>query len=368
MSRFSRLVLQRCINGGLQRWVDVHRHNDLLRLLALQGSTLLQHLNYLEMQIHGGEMRRMVMFLALTTVLWSQTAAVIEQDLVVTRSFSNKPLPRFGDGFLLAYDFENATVWSSDRTGRVFLNEVKATLPDVTRMQIKDVTASANGMVAVTGTAFHRDGSLVSVIVWINSSGEAVRAVRTTPFAALRITFAKDGTLWAMGRVHDHEFNPVPGHQILRRYDQEGRLIRTLLPEQTFSSPRRHPADGGFLLAAADRIGVYSVAANEWVEVSLEGEILGRWHTPPQPSRDVMITGAALTASGDFYLSMQKDGPIASEVSFPVYRFDKPSGTFQPVTLPSVPGSQNGLLLLGSEGENLILYTKSGRFSSVRMS
>lgn len=69
MSRFSRLVLQRCINGGLQRWVDVHRHNDLLRLLALQRSTLLQHLNYLEMQIHGGEMRRMVMFLQ---VMWNR--------------------------------------------------------------------------------------------------------------------------------------------------------------------------------------------------------------------------------------------------------------------------------------------------------
>ena len=58
------------------------------------------------------------------------------------------------------------------------------------------------------------------------------------------------------------------------------------------------------MVTTRDRIGIYSGSATEWVEISFNGEVLGRWKGMEVPDGD-FATGAALLPNGHVYVSVQ---------------------------------------------------------------
>jgi hypothetical protein len=282
----------------------------------------------------------------------------------IPRDFSFQRLPRFGHGFLLAFDFDRSIIWSYDRTGKQSM-EVPLTIPNASRIQIRNISAGPDGTVAVTGSASDDQGRLTPVIFWIAPSGTLTRVVRTAPFSASQIAFADDGSLWAAGRAMVYNpTSPLPSEvittaanfDVLRHYDAQGRLQKTALSRNTFASGAADPAMQSFLAVGKDRIGFLSVSANEYTELSLNGDVLGRWRIK---SKLPEIVGFALTPSGSVFVSLRpgayKSGkPYAGP---PVLQLDKAAGVLQPVQLatdgPTVP-----TLLLGSDGDELAFYSK----------
>lgn len=80
------------------------------------------------------------------------------------------------------------------------------------------------------------------------------------------------------------------------------------------------PTLDSFLVTSNDRIGIVSITTEEFVEVSPQGNVLGRWPLPPL---DGMVGGAAMTARESvLYLGIQSHGAPNRAIQN-VYRFDK---------------------------------------------
>lgn len=298
-----------------------------------------------------------------------QSAPAWSQEVVRSQAlawdFSGQPIPRYKGGFLVAYDSDHSTMRAFDPSGAL-VAEAKLALPGAVAARIRDVAVAPNGDFVAAASAQSASGAISSVIAWVDRGGRLVRAVRTSPFAAARIAFAGDGTLWAAGRVHDEQFKPVPNHDLVRVYDSQGRLVGSLLPSGSFSAGQQHPAAEAFLASGKDRMGLYSAAAAEWVEMSLSGEILGRWRTAALPEGASLI-GVGLTSSGDVYLGgfIRPSSPSGNENDRPpgsvLYRLNKSDGSLSAMDASPLVGARKDALLLAAEGQHLVYYCKSPR-------
>lgn len=293
-----------------------------------------------------------------------------ERTVQIPRDFAGQRLPRFNNGFVLAYDFDFQVVWSYDRAGSTLM-EVPLSVPEANRVLIGDIAASPDGTVAVSGSATSDGGyTTVPAIFWIGPSGKVTRIVRTEPFAATAICFSTDGTLWAAGRAHEIVngiYKELPEYDVLRQYDAQGRLVRTALPRATFPAgvgtratiPGAGPAASPFLVTSKERIGFYSGNANRYVELSLSGEVLGSWDVAPPP-QGTDVVGAALTSSGRMFLTgshprSSREPPAEWELL--LYELDKSSGALRRVDFPQT-GPHRATALLSAEGDDLVFYSK----------
>ncbi|HYL31162.1 MAG TPA: hypothetical protein VEU27_14685 [Gemmatimonadales bacterium] len=305
-----------------------------------------------------------------TQLLMEAQPPLPKRAVQIPRDFTGQPLPAFSGGFLLAYDFERAIVWSYDRTGKTLI-EVPLSLPEVKRIQIWDAAASLDGTVAVSGSATNDGGwTTVPLVFWVSPGGKVARVVRTEPFAATALAFSSDGTLWAAGRAHeivDGIYREPPEYDVLRQYDAQGRLLRTTLPRGAFPAGVRTratiagagPAASAFLMANGDRIGFYSENTNAYFELSPSGGVLGSWRVAAPPE-GVDILGAALTSSGSVFLSgqrPQRPGEPTTEWKLFLYVLDKSSGALREIDFPQ-QGPQRATALIGSDGDDLVFYSK----------
>jgi len=281
---------------------------------------------------------------------------------VIQRGFGNKPAPKWENGLLLAYeyDFPPPKVFAFDRTGRI-VTEAAIRLPDASRVVLHGIAAGPGRVLAVSGSAFTDDGRAAAFIAWIGAEGAVERIVRTSPFAAIRLCFTDDGILWAAGREVTPDFRREPPHDVIRRYDQRGYQIQSLLPSESFARyDSRHPAVLGFLVASKDRVGFYSQCAREWVEISLTGTILGRWKgVPGGPA--VLVDGVAMTRSGSVFVSAGRRGVNGRVAEY--FRLDRDSGSWLPVDGSAI--TQAGaryVTIVGSDGGRLVMRSGSKLF------
>ncbi len=145
------------------------------------------------------------------------------------------------------------------------------------------------------------------MIVWISPVGQIVRFVRTFSYLVFRTTFASDGTLWTVGRKYGPDSKDEPSYDLVHHYHGNGMLIGTALSRDTFAAGALNPAYISLMTASPNRTGLYCITANEWIELSYSGEILGRCSLPAQdPDYRTMVTGIALTSSGDLFVSLQQ--------------------------------------------------------------
>lgn len=289
---------------------------------------------------------------------WSQ---VVEKSVSVPHDFAGQPIPRYEGGLLVAWNSDGSNVRAFDEIGAQ-VAAFRVSLPEATVLRVGDVAVTSSGQLILAVSAKNPEGQLASVLVWVDKSGKLLRAVRTSPFAAFQITSSADGCLWAAGRVYDAEFKEVPGHDILRKYDGEGRLVKSLLPRDSFRASHWHPARDSVLVAGVDRVGFYSMNASEWIEVRFSGEVSGRWHEAKLPA-DTILMGGALTAAGEAYLStyhtVDELGQQAAGTT--LFRLDRSSGNWNPIGDCPVTGPWKGSYLLGASGNVLLFYRKSPR-------
>jgi hypothetical protein len=298
-----------------------------------------------------------------------------EREILVGRSFANRAVPKWENGFIVGYDSDLSIVYSFDRRGEQAIS-AQVSPPGAVRASIFDVTVSPAGVLVAAGGALHADGAQSGFLAWITASGRVERFVRTAPFAPQRVCFATDGGVWAFGYTLSPDLRVEVAADTLRHYDAQGKLVRSTLPKDSFSGPSPFPASYlAHLVSNGSRVGVYSVNKAEWVEVTAAGEVAGRWktldHLPEgaDPNR-VRATGVAFLPSGEVYASYQhaEAAPPSKKREYrTVFRvLDRNSGQWTPVDAAPYLESRPGALY-GADGEYLVVSKGLPYFHWVRL-
>jgi hypothetical protein len=197
-------------------------------------------------------------------------------------------IPRHENGYFLTFAPEGGHVILYDRAGvRLMANRI--TLPEAFTVRIDRTAVSRQGQVVASINADGRDGKMLDGLVWLDSSGAVEKFVRTTPFAARWLSFAEDGNLWALGDVYDatRGNQPVEEHDLLWKFDAQGKRVQTMLPRSSFHWPDQVASRCG-LAVNGDTVGVFFMPKNEWVELSTSGKVVRR-ESVPLPKRSNMI-------------------------------------------------------------------------------
>lgn len=276
---------------------------------------------------------------------------------VLGRNFTNQPIPKWEGKYFLARDLDNPTAFVFDPAGQKQF-ETTLTVPGSSRVYLRDLAASRGGVVAAAGSAIAYDGVAAGFIAWLSASGRIDRLVSITPYFAQRICFGHDDTLWALVRQPaEPGARTGPEHELLRQYAMDGRLLRALLPKAAFRiRDHRHPTDPSFLACSGDRVGIYSVPANEWIEISTAtGEVVGRYEAIS--STATYVTGVILTASGAAYASAQHRDATSRRTTFSFHKLDRSSRKWMPLGATRVagPDGTSSAAVHGADGESLVI-------------
>jgi len=163
---------------------------------------------------------------------------------------SDRPIPKFENGYVISFEPNLANVWLFDRSGER-VKSISLTLPSpyVSVTRIVDAAVSPDGLLAISASATTSDGKVAHLIAWFDASGSLAKIVRTTPFAAHQIAFAGKGTLWAVGNLYSEQrTRDIPAHDVVWQFGADGTVLRTLLPDTSFNT-RHYPALGALLRA-----------------------------------------------------------------------------------------------------------------------
>ncbi|MBK7929033.1 MAG: hypothetical protein IPJ98_16620 [Bryobacterales bacterium] len=149
----------------------------------------------------------------------------------------------WSNGFLAVREIEKATVHLHNGEGKR-LWTVRVTVPESVQTTLYPVTVWPDGSAAAAGGAVSADGARGPFLVLIDPAGKITRMVRTAPFVAQHLTVARDGSLWAFGRIlSDWGEKKDKPHMMVRKYSRDGRELAAVLPRDTFPDwphPARH--------------------------------------------------------------------------------------------------------------------------------
>lgn len=279
-----------------------------------------------------------LLLLPISTLLGEENLAVPSRSVAIPVDFSQQPIPRFRNGFLVAIDSTRTRVRIWDRDAALKI-DAPISVPDTGQIVINDVAVAVDGSFAVTATL----SGASSAIVWCTPSGTIRRVTTTSPFSARRIAFHANGELWAAGWVKND-----PEGSVVRVYAATGDLRRTAMPSANASQFIRDL----FLAVRSDRVGVISFSAGKWFELDLDGRIVTTTSLPTGPR---FATGAAVVTNGYLYASFQDD---ASRTL--ISRLDSHSTAWVPTGLSALISDpvRQGSSILGAEGHSLVIRTK----------
>ena len=263
----------------------------------------------------------------------------------------NQLIPAFYEGYIywvgLAGDDSHVTIYAPD--GHLALSFVTQ------NGHVASIAVDTGGTVAV---AWGRWGSKKGGgIDFRDRYGTFLKTIETGRYLPAHISFAEDHSLWSFGcqldaadgaRTDQHDYMTV------RKYLPNGKEAGAYLARSLF--PRGlEPADvswqrSGSITVAHDRVGLWAYSGEsgdetEWVELDLNGNLLGRWRLD-QVYKDTKI---ALTTDGHLFVQSNDSKTKARRL----YTLDRASSTWQPVEEP-----QSGWL--NSADGNALVFSDFG--------
>ncbi len=313
-----------------------------------------------------------VFLVIFTRLTWAADSASATKawEVVLPHSFAGQPQPKFDRGWFLVRDIDFSLMSIYDTSDKL-VRRSHFSIPGATQNSIADIAASPGGGLIVAGGAITSEGQVANFLAWLSPAGVVQRVVRVSPFIPLRICAATDGSVWAAGKQADAErWREVQNHDVLRRFDPDGRLTNSLLPRGLFGVSD-HPAHGRSTLSCGpNQIGFFSIRANEWIEVSSGGELLGRWKGPGL-GQEAKTSGIGMTADGTVYATAYSVlRPGSANPGASLFRLEKSSGRWLPVSFGAVLGpdlSSHYAEIIGTDGANLVMASALPVFMAVRV-
>ena len=278
------------------------------------------------------------------------------------RDTSNRPPVQFQAGYVFALSGSGTGVWV-DHANRTLKFEKAIEIAGSSQLHLGRAAVSFDNRVAVSATAVDRAGRIGKIVVILTMSGETIRVVRTSPFGGRNIGFTSDGSLWILGKETESNSERAV-HDILRQYDSDGKLVRTLLPRLGISTAKRHPAYSALLATSEHRVGVVSNTARKWALVSDEGLTLGSGALEI-PDRLVLVR-SAVTDSGRIFVQGHWRKPIGTEQHH-LFEINKRTGALDPLKTDLAFSKTSYGLLAGSDGEKLVLHVHDNSQATARL-
>ncbi len=278
-------------------------------------------------------------------------------DAVLLNGGEGGGLIRYQNGHFVSADGMYSIVSAYRGDGQVMFDRTLE-VPGVQRLQIRYAAVSPEGRVAVSAGGYGEDAKFASVLIWVNPDGTVERVVRTAPYGANQMVFEPDGSLWTLGRLTTADYTAdVADGAVVRHYDRNGRKIGEALTLSGFPAmhearttryPPRAPFWGAVMFPGPDRLGLFCPTMTEYIELSWDGTVLGRWRTAPI-SRDSPLWTAAFG----------KNGAVVALIGHTLHTFDKATGNF----IPMENGSKEVGRLVGGDGTRLLLRTDPGKYT-----
>jgi hypothetical protein len=256
--------------------------------------------------------------------------------------------PRWEGNGLIGY-VQNHTsapvVFTIDREGR--RDETLLRFPDVSLMNLVDISASRGGEIAVIGSAYTSDGRSTAFVGRVSADRQHQTVTRVWPYCPMAVTFAADGTIWTIGHLKDDENTTIRAYSVLRRFDASGRMLGST----NVSLAERTTQGLSHLRSSTDRVG-WLTHGLEYIEFSLDGNEIARYDRPEGAS-DRNITGLAISDENEVVI-----GRFGHE-NTGLLVLDRSSRTWNALSVPKeqVPSWVD---VKGFDGKMLVTTTRNG--------
>jgi len=292
-------------------------------------------------------------------------------------------VPAFDKGYLFQhkptanYPADGLSVF--DPSGRL-MYQVDITAPD----------GSAGHLLVTSADAANADGKVLLPIsyggwggnghvkgggvVVLSPEGKQVRFVATGRFLPQAACFGPDDSIWVMGtqyaplREGDSMDHVERGYyNLVRKFSSDGKPLGSFLPRSLFPKGLSPAASLGWMRASKNRIGMMTRPGQssnnpEWVELDLDGNLVGRWkvgaatEADPDTHRIVyQLLGFAFTSDGQLY-AQRKACATAAKCTNQAVMLDRETSSWKPVE-----GTQTDQVrfLMGADGNDLVFYDRS---------
>ncbi len=279
------------------------------------------------------------------------------------------PAARWINGFLPRYSraLNGATpaVWMLDRDGREVIPKTAISFPDAPMVEIHAVTSSVSSVLYASGEAWTPAGAGTGMILKVAPGDSSIQVIRTDDFLAVELAVTHNDEIWAFGLpiTLQASRNSTSDYMTLYRFNSAGRLVQKLLPRSLFGDeviPTHAFGNIGWprLVAAGDRIGVYSAVAGRWIELdAASGKIsadlrLDRPKASDGTSQSVSELVMTETTNEVYAFWGSTNDPLGG-----IYRLDKSNSKWQPANRAGYPEGCSGLA--GIDGDDLILRSNA---------
>jgi hypothetical protein len=228
---------------------------------------------------------------------------------------------------------------------------------------VEGVAVDSDGTFAVGWGAQSLSGKAFSAgIEFLDTRGTVVRSITTGAYLPAHLTFAQDHSLWSFGiqREASDPRKVAMDYLTVRHYASDGKEIGAYLPRSLFPpglEPGMQHWQESRISVSGDRIGLWAnsgpASAMEWVELSLDGNLIGRWGVGVFQG-----LSAALTTDSHVYIQRWESEARAYEL----FTLDRAASAWQAVSLPVA----NGEYLIGADGDRLVFRYTGDRQNHVR--
>lgn len=231
----------------------------------------------------------------------TRTAEVhLDQSLNMSRD-------RWSNGFLTGYSRgQEPSVWLYDRTGKPVILDTPVTLANYSKIDIRAVTASPQGVLFVSAEAWGVGGGAGAVLIRVTPPGKIEKIANTGRFVA-RAMAIKDQRLWLFGaplidgNIRNADYTTV------RSYDATSlNLLTDTMPRAQFGTPFVPSSQDPAVVALPNSILIYD---QSWYELDTDGKEKRRFKVEGPAPWEIVATPqgrvyAALRDNGVFELNL----------------------------------------------------------------
>jgi hypothetical protein len=226
-------------------------------------------------------MARFLLSLLLLLPAWASEPT---KTVMFGRGSGAGPVPTFDQGYLLfIVRPAGVEVWGPDGSQRFF-----ATVENPPGASVSSVAVDSDGSVAA-GLAFLGSQGANGGIAYFDASGRQTRFVNTGKYMPAHVCFDRDHSLWTFGWQRDSsgDHEEPTDYMMFRKYSADGLEAGRYGPGSMFPAQGLQPGLASLgalrLRVANDRVGALayfgktSSENRDWIELGLDGRLIGKW-------------------------------------------------------------------------------------------
>jgi len=215
---------------------------------------------------------------------------------------ANRPMPIWSGGVLVTLDAHGTLaphfVWY-DKSANI-VGQTTLSIPGAVYVLVRSYAHAPDGATVACGSATDAQGRTGTYVATLPGNGGPTNIVRTSPYSPQRIAITSDGSVWTVGyepKAGARQSQPEPTANIVRRWDRNGNLTGSWLPQSSLADAFRTLAFDNAFAASPTGVVWYSSYTGTLTEVSLTGQV-SQISAPLPGGSAFHLMGMTVTDSG----------------------------------------------------------------------